>query len=94
MLNPIVNSIAIGNGIVSLAVGALLFGPSAMSLAAGTNTKPSMILLGCSGLSIIPCAIIATNLSLITDDLGYQAINAIPILGMGIGIISEQFGPK
>jgi len=87
MLNPIVNSIAIGNGIASLALGAILFGPSVMSFAAGTSAKPSMILLGCSGLSVIPFAIIATNLSLFTDDLGYQAINAIPIVGMGVGCI-------
>lgn len=87
MFNPIVNSIAIGNGIASLALGAILLGPSVMSFAAGSSTKPSMMLLGCSGLSVIPFAIVATALSLITDDLGYQSINYIPIVGMSVGCI-------
>lgn len=86
MLNPIVNTIAIGNGLVGASVGAALLMPSLMAFGA-PSMKPSMVFIGCSGLSIIPCAIVATTMSLLTDDLGYQTMYAIPTCGLGIGFL-------
>ena len=89
MLNPIVNTIAITNGVIGMSIGAILLMPSLMSFDAVPNVKPSMILLGCSGLSVMPFSILATTMSLLTDDLGHQSIYMIPTLGLGIGAITD-----
>lgn len=89
MLNPFVNAIAIGNGLTVASIGTVLLMPSLMSFDAAPNMKPNMVLIGCSGLSIIPFAVVATTMSLLTDDLGYQTIYAIPALGLGIGFLLE-----
>jgi hypothetical protein len=89
MLNPIVNTIAIGNGLAGAAIGAVLLMPSLMSFDAAPNVKPSMVLLGCSGLSVIPFAVVATTMSLLTDDLGYQSLYAIPACGLGIAFLLD-----
>jgi hypothetical protein len=89
MLNPIVNAIAISNCIFGMSIGAVLLMPSLMSFDAAPNVNPSMMLLGCSGLSVIPFAVVATTMSLLTDDLGYQSMYAIPAFGLGLGIISN-----
>ncbi len=88
MFNPIVNTIAVSNGVIGIAIGAILLMPSLMSFDA-PNVKPSMALLGGSGLSIIPFTVVATAMSLLTDDLGYQSMYAIPTVGLGIGILSD-----
>lgn len=86
-MNPIVNTIAITNGILGLSAGVILLLPSIMSFDAGSKTKPSMVLLGCSGLSVIPVSIIATTLTISTGDLGYQFLYTVPILGIGTSIV-------
>ena len=91
MINPIVNTIAIGNGLIGMSIGAVLLMPSIMSFDAAPNVKPSMALIGCSGLSVIPCAIVATTMSLITDDLGHQSIYAIPTCGLCVGFLTDGF---
>jgi len=72
-----------------MSIGAVLLMPSLMSFDAAPNVNPSMMLLGCSGLSVIPFAVVATTMSLLTDDLGYQSMYAIPAFGLGLGIISN-----
>ena len=89
MLNPIVNTIAIGNGLIGISIGAILLMPSLMSFDAAPNVKPSMVLLGCSGLSVIPFAIVATTMSLITDDLGHQSMYTIPTVGLCLGFLTD-----
>lgn len=89
MLNPIVNNIAISNGLIGMSIGAILLMPSLMSFDAAPNVKPSMMLLGCSGLSVIPFAVVATTMSLLTDDLAHQSLYMIPTLGLGIGAITD-----
>lgn len=89
MFNPIVNTIAIGNGLIGMSIGAVLLMPSLMSFDAAPNVKPSMALIGCSGLSVIPCSIIATTMSLITDDLGHQSMYAIPTYGLCVGFLTD-----
>ncbi len=88
-MNPIVNTIAIANGVLGVSAGVILLLPSMMSFDAGTNTKPSMILLGCSGLSVIPVSIIATTMTISTGDLGYQFLYSVPILGIGTSIVLD-----
>lgn len=89
MLNPIVNTIAISNGLIGMSIGAILLMPSLMSFDAAPNVKPSMMLLGCSGLSVIPFAVVATTMSLLTEDLGHQSMYAIPACGLGLGFLSD-----
>jgi len=89
MFNPIVNTIAITNGAIGMSIGAILLMPSLMSFDAAPNVKPSMILLGCSGLSVIPFSVLATTMSLLTDDLGHQSMYAIPAVGLGLGFLSD-----
>lgn len=72
-----------------MSIGAILLMPSLMSFDAAPNVKPSMMLLGCSGLSVIPFAVVATTMSLITDDLGHQSMYAIPAFGLGFGFLSD-----
>lgn len=89
MLNPIVNTIAINNGLIGLSLGFISAVPAVMSFASYPNTKPSMFLIGVSGLSVIPVTVIATTMSLITDDLGYQSLYMLPVIGLGIGVITD-----
>lgn len=89
MFNPIINTITISNGIIGVSAGLILMMPSLMAFDAAPNVKPSMVLLGCSGMSVIPITIVATTMSLITNDLGYQSLYMIPTCGMGIGAITD-----
>jgi len=88
MLNPIVNTIAITNGLIGIYAGTFVLIPSAI-MANSHYVKPGMILIGLSGLSIIPVTVVATTMSLVTDDLGYQSLYMIPTVGIGIGIITD-----
>ena len=54
-MNPIVNAIAITNGIIGTIIGALLIIPAVMAFA-DPKLKPSMVMIGLSGFSAIPCA--------------------------------------
>lgn len=89
MFNPIVNTIAVTNWLIGMHIGAILLMPSLMTFDASPNVKPSMMLIGCSGLSVIPFAVVATTMSLLTDDLVHQSTYAIPACGLGLGILSD-----
>jgi hypothetical protein len=93
MFNPIVNTIAITNGLIGLSVGTVLIMPSAMAFAA-PNPKPSMILLGCSGLSVAPISVLATTMSVVTGDLIHQSIYLLPACGIAAGIIADGFNTR
>ena len=88
-MDPIANTIAITTGVLGLAGGVVLLMPSIMAFDAGADTKPSMILLGCSGMSVIPVSIIATVMTISTGDLKYQYLYAVPILGIGTSFVLD-----
>jgi hypothetical protein len=85
--NIVSTSIAIGTGLLGTAVGVVLFLPSAMSFDAGLNVKPSMALLGYSGMSVIPVTVVATALTILTGDLGFQSLYVLPAGGIVTAII-------
>ncbi len=99
-MNPIVNSIATTNLISNTIMGGGLIIPAIMALGS-PKLKPSMLLIGLSGLSVIPCANIATVMTVVTCDLNYQFIHAVPYYGICVGTlidsalnsIQEEFGP-
>lgn len=88
MFNPIVNMIAITNGLIGLSVGAILITPSAMAFDSPI-LKPSMILLGCSGLSVAPISVLATTMSIVTGDLIHQSIYLLPAFGIAAGFLTD-----
>jgi len=88
-MNPFVNNIAITNGIIGISIGYILLMPSMMSFDEAPNLKPSMALLGCSGLSVIPVTIIASGLTIITGDLIHQMLYTIPIVGIGTALVLD-----
>lgn len=81
-MNPFANTIATTNAMIGLPIGYVLLMPSIMAFDAAPNIKPSMVLLGCSGLSVIPVTIVASGLTIVTGDLVYQTLYAIPIIGI------------
>ena len=80
-------SIAIGTGLLGTVAGIVLLMPSAMSFDAAPNVKPSMALLGYSGMSVIPVTVVATSLTILTGDLKYQSLYALPAGGIVTAII-------
>lgn len=85
-MNPFVNTIAITNGLIGISTGVIMLMPSMMAFDA-PNVKPSMVLLGCSGLSVIPITITATTVTMLTGDLGYQLLYTIPAAGIGTSFV-------
>jgi hypothetical protein len=90
-MNPIVNTIAIANGLICSSIGCVLLMPSVMAFDAAPNVKPSMVILGCSGLSTVPCSILATMMSIVTGDLNYQSLHIIPYYGIVIGGVMDSY---
>ncbi len=82
--------IAIRNGILGGVVGVALSMPSVMAFDAAPHVAPSMVLIGCSGLSVIPITIIATTLTISTGDLKYQSLYALPACGIMIGVLWDR----
>ena len=68
-------SLGVGIGYAGLMAGAMAFD-------AGHDTKPSMALLGVSTLSILPITVMATSMTIITQDPLYQTLYLVPILGI------------
>ena len=83
--NAKTTSIAICTGLLGTAAGIVLMLPSAMSFDAAPNVKPSMALLGYSGMSVIPVTVVATALTVLTGDLKYQHLYVLPVCGIAIG---------
>ncbi len=90
-MNPIVNTIAIANGLIGSSIGCVLMMPSVMAFDAAPNVKPSMAILGCSGLTTVPCSILATIMSIATGDLSYQSLHIIPYYGIVIGGVMDSY---
>jgi hypothetical protein len=85
--NAKATSIAIGTGLLGTVAGIILMMPSVMSFDAGPNVKPSMALLGYSGMSVIPVTVVATALTVLTGDLKYQQLYVLPACGIAIGVV-------
>ena len=82
--------IAITTGTIGVAIGMVGLLPGVMAFDAVDATTTSMKLLGVSTLSIIPVSIVATTMTILTQDLKYQCLYGFPILGIGSAFVLES----
>lgn len=81
-------------GAIGMTCGFVAMIPGIMAFDAGENTKPSMRLLGVSSLSIIPITVISTTLTIVTLNPAFMALHALPIAGMGVAFVADQYYDK
>jgi hypothetical protein len=74
--------LALTTGSLGMGIGYAGLMAGVMAFDAGQDTKPSMALLGVSSLSIIPITIIATSMTIITQNPLYQTLYIVPIAGI------------
>lgn len=82
--------IAITTGIIGTTIGMVGLLPGLMAFDAGDKTTTSMTLTGISTLSIVPLSIISTTMTIRRQDLKYQYLYGLPIVGICIGFIMER----
>ena len=76
-------SLGVGIGYAGLMAGAMAFD-------AGHDTKPSMALLGVSTLSILPITVMATSLTIITQNPLYQTLYLVPVAGIATALVLDS----
>ena len=86
--------LAITTGTAGVAIGMVLLMPGLMAFDAGDKTSASMILLGVSSLSIVPIAVVATTLTIVTQNPMFQGLYLLPVAGIGSAFAIETFLPK
>jgi hypothetical protein len=74
--------LALTTGSLGMGIGYAGLMAGVMAFDAGSNTKPSMALLGVSTLSILPITIVATSLTIITQNPFYQTLYLVPVAGI------------